>query len=238
MTADFTGAVFHLPPGIAQAPRLIDPPADAVEFDFAVAGKTIVPTELGAPLVVNHPNRFGVAEDLARLAAIAEQGGRVYVRLDPVLIDQCPLPPSLVALVDWPLRDPGPRQRAGWRLRLAADFLRRRLRQVPGVRFVSPSQAGGAVGLILPAPARQVVIQLEAAGAVTLVAGPWEGSLVINCGWWHTRAQLSAVADAVGEILKGNDPQPIPPDRFHRLPNDLAWRQLDSIQAPNPEEMV
>jgi hypothetical protein len=238
VTADFTGAVFHLPPGITQSPRLIDPPADAIELGLTVAGRTVFPAEIGVPLVVNHPNRFGVAEDLARLAAIAEQGARIYVRLDPLLIDQCPLPPSLVALVDWPLRDPGPRQRAGWRLRLAADFLRRRLRQVPGVRFLSPSQAGGAVGLILPSPARQVAVQLEAGSARALVAGPWEGSLVINCGWWHTRTQLTAVADAVGKILQGDGPQPVPPDRYDRLPNDLAWRQLDSIQAPQPEEMV
>ena len=92
--------------------------------------------------------------------------------------------------------------------------------------------------MILPFPARQVAIQLEAAGARALVAGPWEGSLVLNCGWWHTRTQLSAVADAVGKILQGADPQPVPPDRYDRLPNDLAWRQLDSIQAPQPEEIV
>ena len=229
MTADFTGSVFHLPPGIEQAPRLTDPPAEAVELNLAVGGKTVIPPGIGGSLVIDHPNRFGVAEDLARLAALAAQGARVYVRLDPLLIDQCPLPPSLVALVDWPLRDPGPRQRAGWRLRLAADFLRRRLRQVPGVRFISPSQAGGTVALIVPVPARQVVMQLETAGARTVDAGPWEGSLTMSCGWWHTRAQLSAVADATGAILQGNDPQPIPPDRFDRLPNDLAWRQLDSI---------
>lgn len=238
MTADFTGEVFRLPPGIGAAPRLIEPPADAVELDLAVAGRTIISPEIGQSVVVSHPNRYGAAVDVARLAAIAEEGTRVYVRLDPLLIDQCPLPPSLVPLADWPLRDPGPRQRAGWRLRLAADFLRRRLRQVPALRFISPSQAGGAVGLILPVPARQVVNQLEAAGAHTVEAGPWEGCMVVNCAWWHTRAQLSAVADAVGEILQGNDPPPVPPDRYDRLPNDLAWRQLNSIQAPQPEEMV
>lgn len=237
MTADFTGEVFRLPPGIKQGPRFIDPPADAIELDLTVEGRTILPAEIRQPLVVSHPNRFGVAEDLTRLDSVAGQGLPIYVRLDPVLIDQCPLPSSLVALVEWPLRDPGPRQRAGWRTRLAADFLRRRLRQVPGLRFISPSQAGGAVALILPVPARQTVSQLEAAGARVVAHGPWEGCILINCGWWHTHTQLTAVADAIGDVLEGNDPQPIPPDRYDQLPNDLGWRQLDSIQAPEYEEM-
>ncbi|MGH8925878.1 MAG: hypothetical protein ACRDWA_14770 [Acidimicrobiia bacterium] len=237
MTADFSGENFPLPPGISEGPRLLDPPADALGPELTVGGRTILPTEIRQALVVSHPNRFGVAQDLNRLAALAE-GAPIYVRLDPILIDQCVLPFPLVSLVEWPLRDPGPRQRAGWRTRLAADFLRRRLRQVRGLRFMSPSQAGGAVALILAVPAREVVSQVEVAGARVLACGPWEGCIVVTCGWWHTRAQLAAVADAIGAVLEGKSLQPIPEDRYDRLPNDLAWRQLDSIQAPEHEEMV
>ena len=235
MTTDFTGSTFRLPPGMSERPRLIDPPIDAVELNLTVGGRSIVPADIGSPVVVSHPNRFGVAEDVARLAALPVP---VYVRLDPLLIDQLLLPPSLISLVEWPLRDPGPRQRAGWRTRLAADFLRRRLRQVPGLRFLSPIQAGGAVALLLSMPADEAVSELRAAGALVLSSGPWEGCLVLHCGWWHTRAQLAAVADAVGVILEHKAPDPIPPDRYDRLPNDLAWRQLDSIEAPQPEESV
>ena len=235
MTADFRGEVFRIPPGLHQGPRLIDPPDDAFEPELTAGGRSIIPAGIHQPVVVSHPNRFGVAEDVARLAALAVP---VYVRLDPILIDQLPLPPSIVALVEWPLRDPGPRQRAGWRTRLAADFLRRRLRQIPRLRFLSPSQAGGSVALLLPVPARTVASQLEGAAASVVPAGPWEGCLIIHCGWWHTRAQLAAVADAIGEILEGKDPSPVPPDRYDRVPNDLAWRQLDSIESPGHEEKV
>lgn len=235
MTADFTGETFRLPPGISQGPRLIDPPVDALEPDLTVGGRSIIPTEIGRPLVVSHPNRFGVAEDVARLAALDVP---VYVRLDPVLVDQLPLPSSLIPLVEWPLRDPGPRQRAGWRTRLAADFLRRRLRQVRGLRFLSPVQAGGAVTMLLSIPADEAVSHLRVGGAAVLSSGPWEGCLVVHCGWWHSRAQLAAIAAAIGGILEHEAPVPIPPDRYDRLPNDLAWRQLDSIEAPQPEESV
>lgn len=235
MIADFTGNTFRLPPGVSQGPRFIAPPIDAVELNLTVAGRSIVPADIHHPVVVSHPNRFGVAEDVVRLAALPVP---VYVRLDPMLIDQLPLPPSLNSLVEWPLRDPGPRQRAGWRTRLAADFLRRRLRQVRGLRFLSPVQAGGAVALLLSMPADEAVTQLRVAGASVLSSGPWEGCLILHCGWWHTRAQLAAVAEAVGVIPEHKVPAPIPPDRYDRLPNDLAWRQLDSIEAPQPEESV
>jgi hypothetical protein len=49
---------------------------------------------------------------------------------------------------------------------------------------------------------------------------------------------LAALAEAFGAILEPEVPAPIPPDRYDRLPNDLAWRQLDSIEAPQPEESV
>lgn len=235
MTADFTGETLWLPPGISQGPRFLDPPVDAVELDLTVGGRSIIPETIDQPLVVWHPNRLGVAQDLARLAGL---GVPVYVRLDPMLIDQLPLPRSLISLVEWPLRDPGPRQRAGWRTRLAADFLRRRLRQVPGLRFLSPVQAGGAVALLLSMPAPEAVSQLTEVGAAVRSTGPWEGCLVVNCGWWHSRSQLAAVADAIGQIVEGKVPAPIPPDRYDRVPNDLAWRQLDSIEAPQPEELV
>lgn len=235
MTADFTGQTFRLPPGLSEGPRLQDPPVDAIELDLTVGGRSIIPEEIDHPLVVWHPNRFGVAQEVARLAALNVP---VYVRLDPVLIDQLSLPPPLISLVDWPLRDPGPRQRAGWRTRLAADFLRRRLRQIAGLRFLSPVQAGGAVALLVPMPAEEVVVHLREAGASVLSSGPWEGCLVVHCGWWHSRSQLAALAEAFGAILEPDVPAPIPPDRYDRLPNDLAWRQLDSIEAPQPEESV
>jgi hypothetical protein len=222
-----------------ESPHFLEPPPEALLSDLFVGGRTVIPDPIDRPLVLNQPNALGGAEDLVSLAQRSQDTGLpIYVRVDPYLIDDWPLPPPLQPLVEWPLRDPGPRQRAGWRSRLAADFLRRRLRQIPNLRFLAETQAGRAVAVVLPVPAEEVVAQLEVAGATLLPTGPWEGCMVMQCAWWHTRSQLAGLANAVAAIIRGDPPERIPSDRHDRLPIDLAWRQLDSIRGPQPEEPV
>jgi hypothetical protein len=124
---------------------------------------------------------------------------------------------------------PAPNQtRAAERSEQGADYLRRCLRQIPGVDLLATNRAG-EVKFTTPAPSARLVEALASAGADLRSVGPWESTALAAVGWWHRKRQLSGLADAIGAFVEGKDLTAIEPDRFDSIPDDLPRRRLGTI---------
>ncbi|HUO45563.1 MAG TPA: hypothetical protein VM470_01885, partial [Acidimicrobiia bacterium] len=197
-----------------------------------VGGHTVWVEEAASPkaLVVAHPNRFGGGENLDRLGSLADRyGAEAWVIVDPLLMEMVDLPEDLLNATTWP--DGGHLHLAGERALQAAAALRRRLGQVPGLRWPVVRPAGRTVTCLAPIPGQKVQETLADVGI--LVDAPttwWEGIVTLTVGWWHTRVQLDGLAAAVAEMLAGRSPAPLPPDSFEAIPDDLPRRHLNRIK--------
>jgi hypothetical protein len=118
---------------------------------------------------------------------------------------------------------------AASRARQATDALRRRLAQIRDITFPIERPFGRTITVILPIPAALVIDALAEAGTALGAAEFWEGGLSATVGWWHSRRQIDALAAAIGALVAGSPPPPVPPDRFDRIPDDLPLRRLDTI---------
>jgi hypothetical protein len=202
------------------------------EGHLVVGGRTVWVRSSVAPsaIVASHPNRLGSAENLAALADLAGQlGATAYVEVDPFLVGVVPLPTQIRPIVHWPEAATDPLAMAATRARQAAEALRRRLAQIRGITFPIEWPLGRTVTVILPIPAAPVIDALREAGTALGAAEFWEGGLSATVGWWHSRRQIDALAAAVGAMVAGSPPPPVPPDRFDRIPDDLPLRRLDTI---------
>lgn len=237
MTVDFSGRRFRLVPGLGKSPRWLSPPPGAVPLDSVVAAANLARPDPPTPIVIDYPNRWGGGESLSIWAELARDQP-VFIRPEPYLLDQIEFPEPLQLLVDWPLAEIRLRSRAGERIRQAADFLRRRLRQIPRVELLSPVQLGGSVAVLLPIPAGPVLASWNQLGIAARGEVAWEGGLLMKIGWWHTRRQLAEMADSLASVMAGAGPTPVFSDQHLVVPDDLPRRQLDSIGQPQPEEKV
>ena len=118
-----------------------------------------------------------------------------------------------------------------------ADFLRRLLKQVAGVRLLDPV-AGARVRFLTPAPAVALIKALSAVGALVEADGQWESTVAATVGWWHRRAQLVSLAAGVEAFLTGTRVLPIEDDRFDEVPQDLPRRRLGTIDRPDQQESI
>jgi hypothetical protein len=118
-----------------------------------------------------------------------------------------------------------------------ADFLRRLLKQVAGVRLLDPAE-GEKVRFLTPAPAADVIEALSAAGARVEADGPWESTLAATVGWWHRRTQLVGLATGVAAFLTGAPVPLIEEDQLDEVPQDLPRRRLGTIDRPDQQESI
>lgn len=118
-----------------------------------------------------------------------------------------------------------------------ADFLRRLLKQVAGVRLLDPG-AGEKVRFLTPAPAAALIEALSAAGALVEADGQWESTVAATVGWWHRRTQLVGLAAGIAAFLAGGSVPPVEEDRFDEVPQDLARRRLGTIDRPDQQESI
>jgi len=248
VNADFTAEILPLPPGLDVPPRFsLDFPGPAWLSPVAsqrltglgltgghlvVGGRTVwvksgdVPTAI----IASHPNRLGSAEDLSTLVDLAGQlRATAYVEVDPFLTGVVALPAQIRPIVHWPEAATDRLAMAATRARQAADALRRRLAQIRDITFPIERPFGRTVTVILPIPAAPVIDTLGEAGTALDAAEFWEGGLSATVGWWHSRRQIDALATAIGAMVAGAPPAPVPPDRFDRIPDDLPRRRLDTI---------
>lgn len=116
-----------------------------------------------------------------------------------------------------------------------ADFLRRLLKQVAGVRLLDPG-AGERVRFLTPAPAASLIEALSEAGALVAADGQWESTVAATVGWWHRRAQLVGLAAGIEAFLKRAPITPIDEDRLDEVPQDLPRRRLGTIDRPDQQE--
>ncbi|MGH8926843.1 MAG: hypothetical protein ACRDWH_00710 [Acidimicrobiia bacterium] len=242
MTADFTGKPLPLPPGAIGGPEPVMKVTEPAWLSpgashrivgrgdsrghLLVGGQTVWVEREDRPaaILVSHPNRLGSAEDLTGLVGMANRLGAVaMVDVDPLLTGSVDLPEGVVPLWQWP-GGHGAIAPAGSRARQAAFALRRRLSQIRGIVFPVEHPVGRTVTAVLPVPAGRVVEGLAGLGALVEMVDLWEGGLAITPGWWHTRMQIDALVRAIGAIVTGAKSEPIPADRFERVPDDLPLR--------------
>lgn len=247
LTADFSGRLFHLPPGIQRPPSYITETQKPC-WVSSIAGARVI--ELGEPghhvvmagrtlwldhkirpasIVLSHPNRLGGSEDIVGLIDLASRWkSSVWVDVDPYLVGMVELPPPLRGLVRWDGAGSA-LDRAGTRCRLAADSFRRRVTQIPRVRLTVERQSGRSVSVITPVPGQVVVQRLKANGALVDSLPLWGGVVILWFGWWHTRRQIDQLASALTAAIEGESSSRIDDDNFDRLPEDLPRRRLDTI---------
>ena len=248
MTCDFTEETLHLPPGVDVPPRFrrdIPEPAwlspvvshrligvGASDGHLVVGGRTIWVSSGPSPasIVASQPNRLGSSENVAALVDLAGQlGAEPHIEVDPWLAGMVDLPPPAKPIVLWPEAGSPPVLAAAARAQQAAGALRRRLAQIKGLTFPIEHPFGRTVTVVLPIPAVAVADIRASAGTTLNTVEFWEGGLSMTVGWWHTRHQIDALAAAIGAIVSGDVPSPVPPDRFDRIPDDLPLRRLDTI---------
>ena len=244
--ADFTGVAMPLPPGVADYPSFetqfpspvwLSPVASdrlrgiGTTADHLVVGGRTVWVESGpgpAAIVASHPNQLGSAEDLGGMIAMARRlGAACYVEIDPPLVGVVEVPAPALPIVHWPGGCSRAGKAAAGRAQQGAAALRRRLTQIGGLLFPVEHPFGRTLTVVLPVPADGVIAALARSGVRLGRAVFWEGGVTMTVGWWHTRAQIDALAAAVASVIAGNEPEPIPPDRFDRVPDDLPLRRLE-----------
>jgi hypothetical protein len=114
----------------------------------------------------------------------------------------------------------------------AAEALRRRLAEIPGLQWPVDRPAGRTVSCLTSRAGVEVKKAiLEAGVLIDAPPGWWEGVISFTVGWWHTRAQLDGVARALAAVLAGRRPEPVAGDGFDRIPEDLPRRRLNRIRA-------
>lgn len=248
MTAEFNGESLALPPGVEVPPtfnRDIPLPAwlspvashrlnglGNSDGHLVVGGRTVWVRSGSSPsaIVASYPNRLGSAENISDMIDLAGQlRATAYVEVDPLLDGLVELPAGAKPIVTWPDAVTAPVKAAADRARQAADALRRRLAQIRGIMFPIEHRFGRTITVVLPIPASPVIDGLAGDGVMLRPAEFWEGGLSMTVGWWHTRLQIDALAAAIGAIVAGSSPLPVPPDRFDRIPDDLPLRRLDTI---------
>jgi hypothetical protein len=247
VTADFSGRLLPVPPGIQTAPSFaqdmqgpcwVSQVASERFRDWGESGPQAVVgghtvwaqgKERPVSIIVSHPNRLGASEDLAGLIGMAEASDvSIWVEVDPYLLALIEVPPPLRSASSWDGAGSGLRQ-VGERCRRAADAFRRRVGQIPSVKPAVAQQSGRAVSLITPIPGYQVSDRLESSGTLIDTLPLWEGLIICWMGWWHTRRQIDQLAMALANVIGGRDPEPIDDDEFAGLPGDLPRRRLDTI---------
>ena len=244
--ADFSGGAFPLPPGVVDHPSFdtqfpspvwLSPVASlrlremgTTADHLVVGGRTVwVESSLRpAAIVASHPNRLGSAEDLAGMIALAGRlGAACHVEIDPPLVAQVEVPATAHPIVRWPGGWSRAGKAAALRAQQGAAALRRRLMQIGGLLFPVEHPFGRTLTAVLPVPADGVIAAVARSGVRLERAEFWEGGVSMTVGWWHTREQIDALAAALASVLDGNDPAPVPPDRFVGIPDDLPLRRLD-----------
>jgi len=240
--ADFSGGDLALPPGIDCKPHTHDEFSAPVWWSPAIkpsehllVGARTVWVESGvspAAIIVQHPNRFGCGEDLGELANLVHRhGAEAWVIVDPLLSGLVDLPPDLRSATQWPEADRETLRDAGVRSLQAAEALRRRLQEVPGLSWPVSYPAGRTLTFVTPLPVRVMREALWSVGVSIGADGWWEGLVSLTLGWWHRRDQLDDVAAAVMAILAGRDPAPVTADSADQIPDDLPRRRLNRIMT-------
>ena len=243
--ADFAGGALPPPPGVVDCPRFetqfqspvwLSPVASGrlrgtgTTTDHLVVGGRTVWVESGpapAAIVASHPNRLGSAEDLPAMIDLAGRfGASCHIEIDPLLVGVVEVPAPARPTVCWPGGGSPAGQAAAARAQQGAAAMRRRLTQIGGLMFPVEHPLGRTITVVLPVPADGVVAALAQSGVGLDRAEFWEGGVSMTVGWWHTRDQIDALTAAVASLLAGNDPAPVPPDRFDRIPDDLPLRRL------------
>lgn len=242
MIADFSGADLALPPGIDRRPHIRDEfpapvwwsPAIRPSEHLLVGGRTVW-VESGvspAAIVVQHPNRFGCGEDLSELANLVNRhSAEGWVIVDPLLCGLVDLPPDLRSATQWPEANREVLALAGLRSLEAAEALRRRLQEVPGLSWPVRYPAGRTLTFVTPLPVPVLREALSSVGVSIGADGWWEGLVTLTLGWWHRRDQLDGAAAAVMAVLAGKDPAPVTADSYDQIPDDLPRRRLNRIMA-------
>jgi hypothetical protein len=240
--ADFSGANLVPPPGIDSSPHTRDEfpapvwwsPSIKQSEHLLVGGRTAwIDSSLSpAAIVVQHPNRFGCGEDLDGMASLVKRhGAEGWVIVDPLLSGLVDLPPDLRSATQWRAADQDILRLAGLRSLQAAEGLRRRLQETPGLSWPVRYPAGRTVTFVTPLPATVLRAALSSIGVNIGADGWWEGLVTLTLGWWHRRDQLDGVAAAVTAVLAGKDPAPITADAYDEIPDDLPRRRLNRIMT-------
>jgi hypothetical protein len=185
-----------------------------------------------AAIVVRHPNRFGCGEDLGGLRDLANRhGAEGWVIVDPLLCELVELPPGLHSGTQWPEADLKALRDAGVRSLQAAEALRRRLQEIPGLSWPVRHPAGRTLTFVTSIPVTVLSEGLSSVGVSIGANGWWEGLVTLTLKWWHRRDQLDGVAAAVRAILAGRDPTPVTADSYDQIPDDLPRRRLNMIMS-------
>ena len=240
MIVDLSGDNLVLPPGIDSRPHIRAEfpapvwwsPSIKPSEHLLIGGRTVWVDSSVTPaaIVVQHPNRFGCGEDLTELAKqVKRHGAQGWVVVDPLLYQLVDLPPDLSLATQWAGADREVLRLAGLRSLQAAEALRRRLQEAPGLSWPVQYPAGRTLTFVTPFPAALMREALSSVGVTLGADGWWEGLVTMTLGWWHRRDQLDAVAAAVTAVLTGRDPQTIPADSYYQIPGDLPRRRLNRI---------
>ena len=240
MIVDLSGDNLVLPPGIESGPDIRDEfpapvwwsPSIKPSEHLLVGGRTVWVDSSVSPaaIVVQHPNRFGCGEDLDGLASlVSRHRAEGWVIVDPLLSRSVDLPPDLKSATQWSTADREVLRLAGLRSLQAAEALRRRLQEAPGLSWPVKYPAGRTLTFVTPLPVSVIRDALSSIGVSIGADGWWEGLITMTLGWWHRREQLDALTAAVTAVLAGRDPQPITADSYDQIPDDLPRRRLNRI---------
>jgi hypothetical protein len=195
---------------------------DPDSLHLGIDGLTIWVEQGPAPdqLVMSQPNGWGVFEDLAAASSVARRHRAVLaVAVDPLLLPLVDLPEGSLGLTQWREADMTALEAGASSSVASARVLSRRLTQIRGVRVATSNRFGRRIPLIVPEEPMLVLEGLRRAGAEGgMVLPGLPGGLAVTVGWWHTRAQLEAYADALAAILADRVPDPIPVDVLDHPP--------------------
>jgi len=182
-----------------------------------VGGMTVwgEPPTADVRVVVACPNRLGVHERLPPGEGWAE----IWWWSDPLCATRSRYRDApRVRRVTAPVPLPAERSvnEASERCRRAADYLVRRVRQLPGVHIPSVPHGRRFPVLLPTAPAPLLEGVAEELSVPERPVGGWPGLMLCEVGWWQTRSRLDALVETVAEVARGKRPT--------RLgPSDRVW---------------